>query len=120
MKHDRLHALTDGIFAIAMTLLVFNLRVPVVANANDHTLWQALAKLTPDFLSFILSFSVLFIYWRGHNFVVRSLAENIDVPLTNYNAFFLLLFVFLPFSAEFLGLYHTTELAIVLYGVNVI
>jgi uncharacterized membrane protein len=120
VKHERLHALTDGIFAIAMTLLVFNLHVPVVNPNSTSAVWHALTQLTPSFLSFILSFAVLFTYWRGHNFVVSNLAQNIDVPLTNYNAFFLLLVVLVPFSAEFLGRYHDSEIAIVLYGVNII
>ena len=122
MRHDRLHSLTDAIFAIAMTLLVFNLKVPILSKADtdSHPLWHALTQLTPELLSFILSFAVLFIYWRAHNFIVSNLAQNIDVPLTNINALFLLLIVFLPFNAELLGLYYSKDAAILLYGVNVI
>lgn len=120
MKHDRLHGLTDGIFAIAMTLLVLNLRVPIVSHFNNHLLLSSLRELIPEFLSFVLSFAILFIYWRAHNFVVSNLARSINVTLTNLNALFLLLIVLIPFSAEFLGRYHNSEIAILLYGINVL
>jgi uncharacterized membrane protein len=120
MTRDRLHSLSDGIFSIAMTLLVFNLRVPAVAHPSNYLLWQALIQLAPQFLSLIMSFFVLLNYWRGHNRIVSDLAQNVDVLLTNYNALFLLFVVLLPFSAGFYGQYHNSDVGILLYGANII
>ncbi len=120
MKHDRLHALSDGIFAIAMTILVFDIHVPILKVVTNATLWHSLRELAPVFLSFVLTYAVLFTYWRSHNFIITNLAKNLDTRLTNYNAIFLFFVVILPFSAEFLGMYHNNELGIVLYGLNVI
>ncbi|HEX7633102.1 MAG TPA: TMEM175 family protein [Candidatus Saccharimonadales bacterium] len=120
MNHDRLHALSDGIFAIAMTLLVFQIKVPSVDVSNYHAIWHSLVELFPVFASFVLSFAILFTYWRSHNFVVSNLAQNIDVAITNINALFLFFVVLVPFSAEFLGLYYRSEFGIALYGLNII
>lgn len=72
MKQSRLDQLADGIFAIVMTILVFEVRVPDLgASPSDLDIIQALQALTPVFLSYLLSFSLLFTYWRVHHFLHR-------------------------------------------------
>ena len=65
MKQQRLDGLADGIFAIVMTFLAFEIKVPVMPDfVNEATLFLALQRLLPIFLSFIMSFALLFTYWR--------------------------------------------------------
>jgi uncharacterized membrane protein len=120
MTHDRLHALTDGIFAIVMTLLVLELKVPEIANRSDATLWHSLVDQKAIFISYFISFAVLFVYWRAHNFVITILAKNIDINLLNLNGIFLLLVGLVPFTTHLLGVDSETPLAIVIYALNII
>ena len=63
---DRLAALSDGIFAVAMTLLVLDLRVPArEAHGSETALWHALTGLGPQFLTYFMSFLTLGIFWLG-------------------------------------------------------
>src|SRR6185312_3905150 len=100
MNHQRLHSLSDGIFAIAMTLLVFDIHVPIIKVINTHNLLASLKDLLPIFLSFILSFAILYTYWQGHTYVISHLAKSIDGTLSNINALFLFFVVMIPFSSE--------------------
>ncbi len=120
MKQQRLDGLADGIFAIVMTLLAFDLKVPVADGSFDLSLWKSLADMGGIFASLVLSFALLFTYWRAHHFIVSMYAKNITVGLANYNALFFLLITLVPFSAHLLGIYSASRVAIFLYGCNVI
>lgn len=121
MKASRLDNLADGIFAIVMTLLVLEIRVPLVAGLTRNTdVWNALLEIKPLFLSYLLSFSLLFTYWRAHHYFTSVFAKNIDIRLTNINALFLALVALVPFSSQLLGLYSHTQIAITVYGLHVI
>lgn len=119
MRHERLHGLTDGIFAIVMTLLVLELKVPDLGGTISNVeLWRELVALWPVMLSFGLSFAVLYNYWRAHNFIISTLAKNLDVTVVGYNALFLFFVTLVPFSAYTLGRYWQTQLAITLFSLN--
>ena len=63
---ERLTALSDGLFAVAMTLLVLDMRVPVISAGSaysEHGLWEALLKLGPSFAAYLLSFTMLGTFW---------------------------------------------------------
>ncbi len=121
MKSARLEELSDGIFAIVMTILVFELRVPALpAMASNADIWQALVAMTPLFLSYILSFAMLFTYWRAHHFFVSVYAKNIDRNLTNINALFFLFVGFVPFSTSLLGRESNLEIPIIVFSINII
>ncbi len=91
MKQERLDQLADGIFAIVMTILVFEIRLPdFTGMVSDHTLFKSLISLSPVFLSYLLSFSLLFTYWRSHHFIETILAKNINTHFSNLNAIFFL------------------------------
>ena len=120
MKQQRLDGLADGIFAIVMTLLAFELRVPALEHATDGALLNALIGIVPVFVSFILSFSLLFTYWRAHHFLTSVYARALTVGLANYNALFFLFITLIPFSARLLGEYSNTHTAIIVYALNVI
>ncbi len=121
MNQFRLESLSDGIFAIVLTLLTFDLRVPSLgANATETILWNELSRLSPIFLSFILSFALIFTYWRAHHYIVSVYAKNIDVRMTTINAIFFFFIALIPFAARLLGEYSHMKLAIAIYSLNVI
>lgn len=121
MKKERIDGLTDGIFAIVMTLLVFEIRIPqIYGAATDQTLLNALISIYPLFLSYILSFSLLFTYWRAHHYIASVLAKNVDMRLSNLSALFLIFVGLVPFSAHLLGAYNHTQVAIIIFGINII
>jgi len=121
MSHTRLDQLSDGIFAIVMTILVFQIRLPAIFRPIDNLgLWLEIEKLLPLLLSYVLSFALLFTYWRAHHFFVSIYAKNIDSLLTNINALFFMLISLVPFSASILGQFSGNELSIIVFGTHII
>lgn len=123
MKQQRLDGLADGIFAIVMTLLALELKVPVirgVSNPSDSALLDAMAGSWTIFISLVLSFALLFTYWRAHHFIASVYAKNVTVGFANINAVFFFLITLVPFAAHFLGAYPYSHVAIAIYGVTVI
>ncbi len=121
MKQTRLDQLADSIFAIVMTILVFEIRVPEFYGVVDNNaLLGSLIKLLPVFISYLLGFSLLFTYWRSHHFIASILAKNIDTKFTNLNAVFFFFIGLVPFSSHLLGLYGYSKVAIIFFAVNII
>lgn len=121
MNHARLDQLSDSIFAIVMTILVFDIRLPAIWGPIDNMgLWLQIEKLFPLLLSYVLSFAILFTYWRAHHFFVSVYAKNVDPMLTNINALFFMLISLVPFSASVLGQYNKNELSVIIFGVHTI
>src|ERR1051326_7937395 len=116
----RLETLTDGIFAIAMTLLVLDIHVPdLVTATSNHELWSQLLIMWPRILSFIISFIILGMFWVSHHTEFRFI-KKLDNKLIWLNMFFLLFVSLLPFSAALLGRYTENRVAIVVYGIHLI
>src|ERR1700737_1299223 len=105
LSRNRIEALTDGVFAVAMTLLVLDIKVPELPQpmATDELLRQLLA-LWPKFLSYVISFVILGVYWVGHH-VQLSFIRRADRPLLWINILFLLWVALVPFSTALLGEY---------------
>ena len=121
MKSTRLDQLSDGIFAIVLTFLTFDLKIEALPHpAADQALWDALVKISPILLSFVLSFALIFTYWRAHHYIVSIYAKNIDSKLTSINAMFFFFIALIPFTTRLLGEYSDTRLAIILYASNII
>ncbi len=121
MKQSRLDQLSDGIFAIVMTILVFEIRVPEFAGLiNEQTLINSLIILSPLLISYLLSFSLLFTYWRSHHIIASVLAKNIDVQFTNLSGIFLFLVALVPFTSHFMGSYLYLKTSVILFAVNII
>lgn len=121
MKQARLDQLSDGIFAIVMTVLIFEIRVPEYFGiVSDRTLINYLISMYPVLLSYVLSFSLLFTYWRSHHLTASVFAKNIDVPFSNINGFFFFFVALVPFSAHFLGRYIDSKTAIIFFAINII
>ena len=121
MNHARLDQLSDGIFAIVMTILVFEIKLPAIwGPISNAGLYAEIGKLLPAFLSYVLSFALLYTYWRAHHFFVSIYAKNIDQMLININALFFMFVALVPFSSSMLGQYPKNELSIIVFGVHII
>jgi uncharacterized membrane protein len=121
MKQARLDQLADSIFAIVMTILVFEIRIPdYVGVVDEQTLFNSLINLSPVFLSYLLSFSLLFTYWRSHHFIESILAKNVDTKFSNLNAIFFFFVGLIPFSSHLLGKYSYSKTAIIFFALNII
>jgi uncharacterized membrane protein len=96
MKAERVQAFSDGVFAVAITLLVLDLVPP---PANTHDLLAALADRWPDFAAFVLSFLTIGIIWVNHH-VVFDAVQRVDRPLLFLNLGLLMSVVLLPFSTS--------------------
>lgn len=118
---DRLAALSDGIFAVAMTLLVLDLRVPVVEGLHtEAALWHELGKLRPRLLTYFLSFLTLGIFWVGQQTQLNQLTRS-DRNLTWIHLGFLLGVSLMPFSTGLLAEFITYRLAlVVVYWLNLL
>jgi len=121
MKQSRLDQLSDGIFAIVMTLLIFEIRVPeYLGIVSEQSLINSLISMSPLLLSYVLSFSLLFTYWRSHHIIASVLAKNIDIHFSNISGFFLFLVALVPFSSHLLGRYLYSETAVIFFALNII
>jgi uncharacterized membrane protein len=119
VEFNRTLAFTDGLFAIAMTLLVVDLAVPVIKNTHSvHDLGDALGDDTATFVSFFISFAVIGRYWMAHHTFIAALAR-MDRGLISLNLVYLAFIAFLPFPTALLGRYFENPLSIVIYAVNV-
>ena len=120
MNKTRLEAFSDGVFSIAMTLLVFGIKVPTLpATATNAELWQAILYLTPLFSVYLVSFAVMSVLWINHHFLFHSFAAAVDRKLNLLNLGFLMFVVLIPFSAQLISTYPTYQSAAVIYGVNI-
>ncbi len=118
-KTARIEAISDGVFAVALTLLVLDIKVPVSeALKTEHELFDAFSTLTPKFLSYFLSFMTLGIFWTGHS-AQYIYMEKSDRHLNWLSLFFLLFVSLLPFTTAFLSEYITFKLAIGVYWLNI-
>jgi uncharacterized membrane protein len=112
---NRLHALTDGVYAIAMTLLVLELHVPDAHSSSE--LLAGLAALAPNLFSFALGFAVLGTYWVGSAINLTHLAR-VDRAALFLNVLQLFFIALLPFTTAILGRYPDEAAAVILYAVH--
>ena len=122
MNKARIEALSDGVFSIAMTLLIIEIHVPSVPDGGYSTigLWNALLHLAPSIASYVVSFTVLAMYWTSHHALFHFFTKTVDRSLSQLNMFYLMLLAFIPFSTALLGAYHSNILAIWVYGANIL
>lgn len=119
---DRLFGLSDGVFAIAMTLLALDLRVPDLGDhPSDHALRRGLLDQEPRYLAFLISFYVIAGYWIRHNAEMRTVHAG-HPALLRRTISLLLVVCALPFAADLLGTYGGQDgIAILVYaGLNVL
>ncbi len=118
-KH-RLEALTDGIFAVAMTLLVIELKLPGSATAHDPSALAAgLVRLIPTFMAWTISFFVLAIFWFSHHRLFHYV-RVVDGGLLWLNIFYLGFVSLMPFSSALAGEYAPMLISQWFYSSNMI
>ena len=116
---ERLAALSDGIFAVAMTLLVLDLKVPATeAVHSEHDLSRVLLALAPRLLVYLMSFLTLGIFWVGQQTQLNHLARS-DRSLSWIHLAFLFAVSLTPFSTSFLAEYLGYRLALLTYWFNI-
>jgi uncharacterized membrane protein len=112
-------AFSDGLFAIAMTLLVVAVSVPALTDGGDiGELADALGDQESSYISFFISFAVIGRYWVAHHRFF-SLLSGLDGTLIWINLVYLAFIAFLPFPTDLLGTYFENPLSVVLYACNV-
>ncbi|MEU8076279.1 TMEM175 family protein [Catellatospora citrea] len=109
---------SDGLFAIAMTLLIVEVAVPrMIHTGSSRELLDKLADLVPEFAGFFLSFALIGRYWVAHH-QMFSVLRGIDYGLISRNLVYLAFIAFLPFPTALLGDYFDNPLAVIAYAVT--
>lgn len=117
---ERLAALSDGVFAVAMTLLVLDLRAPAVeAIHSDRDLWQAIVALGPRLLMYAMSFMTLGIFWVGQQTQLNHLRKS-DRALSWIHLVFLFAVSMTPFSTTLLAGFTAYRTALLVYWLNIL
>ncbi len=117
---ERLAALSDGIFAVAMTLLVLDLRVPAAeAIHTERALWHALAALSPRIILFLMSVMTIGIFWVGQQTQLNHFARA-DRNLAWIHIAFLCAVCFTPFTTSLLAEFIHYRTALLAYWFNIL
>ena len=109
MNKTRLEAFSDGVIAILITIMVLELRVPEGAD------WEALQPIVPVFITYILSFVVVGIYWNNHHHLIHA-ADRMTGGILWANLHLLFWLSLIPFSTGWMGHNHFAPLPTALYG----
>ena len=110
MQKERLTAFSDGVIAIIITIMVLELKVP---HGDDLS---ALAGLTPVFLSYVLSFIYIAIYWNNHHHLMHA-CQEVDGAVLWANMHLLFWLSLIPFATGWMGENHFARIPTALYGV---
>jgi uncharacterized membrane protein len=116
LQLERIVFFSDAVFAIAITLLIIEVKVPHLEHtATDREFVLALVKLIPNFVGYFFSFLVIGAYWMGHHKIYGHIADW-NYGLIWRNTFFLMAIAFMPFTTAFFSEYVTRVVPIVLYA----
>jgi len=114
----RIETLSDGVFAVAMTLLVLDIKLPALPNEiSSHEFTEAIFALWPHFGVFILSFVILARAWEVHHYVFDFVVRY-DHTLIYLNMLYLMTVALLPFSTSLVGTHSQFEFAAAIYAAN--
>jgi uncharacterized membrane protein len=115
----RVLGFSDGLFAIAMTLLVVSVGIPVLHDENSvHELLDDLNHRSAEIVSFFISFVVIGRYWVAHHRFF-ALIGAFDYGLIAVNLVYLAFIAFLPFPTALLGNYFDNPLSVIVYAINI-
>src|SRR5690348_6626522 len=101
---SRLEAFSDGVFAIAITLLIIEIKVPTHEDLQGQTMFQYLYHQWPKYFAYVLSFVLIGIYWANHHYLFK-LFKRTDHYFNLINIFFLMTIAFFPFPSGVMGEY---------------
>jgi len=119
---ERISAFSDGVFSIAITLLVLNLRIPTIPSNVPSYADKVLDQLRtqwPSLLSYILSFVIVGIYWIAHHNMFHYIKRS-NRPFLWINILLLMCVAFIPFPAGLLGQYPTQPISVIIYASSLI
>jgi uncharacterized membrane protein len=117
MNKTRLENFSDGVFAIAVTLLVLNIKIPDAHTLNSAGLNRALLAMVPHVLTFVFTFLVIGVFWVGHHRIF-TFVRILDTGLLWLNIFYLMFVAVLPFPAAILSENPFLPTSIILYCVS--
>ena len=115
MSFSRFEAFSDGVFAIAITLLALEIRIEDITNATPEQVWNALLNLFLHIITYGTSFIVIGVIWLNHHALFHVLKRVDRVSLT-INLFLLMCIAFIPCSTAILGTYQQYPLTVAFYG----
>jgi uncharacterized membrane protein len=110
MNKTRLEAFSDGVFAILITIMVIEIHVP------DGTEWEKLSHLSPVFISYLLSFIYLGIYWGNHHHLLHTV-KRVTPGIIWANIALLFWLSLIPFATGWMGQNHFAQNAVILYAI---
>lgn len=110
MKKGRIEAFSDGVLAIIVTIMVLELKVPEGAE------WKDLFTLLPKFLSYILSFTMVLIYWNNHHHTFQAV-EKVNGQILLANGFLLFFLSLIPFATAWMGEHNFESKPVILMGI---
>lgn len=113
MDTARVEAFSDGVFAIAITLLILGVTVPELRS--NQTLTNSVLDLWPKVLSYFTSFAVIGIFWVGHH-IMFNYIKRADRNFLWLNILFLSIISFFPFPVALIGQYHRDKISLIVYG----
>ena len=116
VEFSRIVAFSDGVFSIAITLLVLELKLPV-EHLTNNDLWNAIGDQREQFLAYGISFAVIARFWLVHH-AFFSEVKAFDTRLIGLNMLYLAWIVLIPFSSQVLGEYGGQLPAVVVYSAN--
>ena len=112
----RIETFSDAVFAIIMTILVLEIKVPVIKNPNSfEDLGLALIVLLPKLISWVISFFMLCVVWLNHHRIFESIT-HVTYKLFWYNAYLLIWCAFIPFPTALVGDYPQNKMALLIFG----
>jgi uncharacterized membrane protein len=117
--YARTVALSDGVFAIALTLLVFTITFPELQGVARRRLGHELENRLPELFSWALSFAVLGLLWLRHHAFFRDL-RTIDTRVARLNLVYLALIAFLPYPTRLVGQYGNRPVSVVVYAATIV
>src|SRR5215216_6144955 len=103
---ERFSFFSDGIFAISITLLIIEIKVPVLTHPTNESLWHSLSEMSLKFLDFLISFAIVGHYWSVHHRIFGYI-KKYNTSLLWINLAFLFSVVLLPFSSALMGEYSS-------------
>jgi uncharacterized membrane protein len=115
---NRLEAFSDGVIAIVITLMIFQIKIPTIAgNATSAEIWNSWFNILPSLIVYVLSFVMVGVLWVNHHQFFHQL-KNIDRHLLWYNLHLLFWMCIIPIPTAFLGQHFQKPEATALYGFN--
>lgn len=117
MNLNRFEAFSDGVFAIAMTLLVIEIKVPDLSGATASTAINVLIHASSHILSYITSFLVIGVLWLNHH-TLFHLLKRVDRVALTINLILLMCIAFIPFPTALIGEYSKLQPIVMFYGLT--